>query len=170
METADRIKILQGKEIHEVKNVIRKIDKNRRLHHNGISFAEKESIAEKYEDNDFCVLGTGWYMFYRVENGTVMIECLQSLDDKNTLTHAVEITAVLKELLRAYRDDEFKALLNKNSLRMYNLALKKGYIEPISFASERYDLYGACSFKTSEKYKEQTADVENKIIKFTPQN
>ena len=47
---------------------------------------------------------------------------------------------------------------------------KRKYIEPISFASERYDLYGACSFKTSEKYKEQTADVENKIIKFTPQN
>ena len=107
-------------------------------------------------------------MFYSINEKTVNIDLLQSLDDNNTLVHAVEMMAVLKELLLAYQNYTFKVLLNENSLRLYQMALKKGYIKTLYFNEHRLRYYTMCTFIISESYKTEFASRENKIIKFGP--
>lgn len=169
METSSKVKIYRGQEIkeQEVQKIIKHIDKNRNLRRNGIAFDDKNE-NEDFDDCDFCVLGTGWYLFYRVENHRVTIESFQSIDNKEKSRHALEMIAVFKELLLAYNDYTFSALLNKNSVRLYKLVKEKGYIKELYYKADKYDSFIDCRFRVSSAFIEKYAQNKKSAFQIKP--
>lgn len=150
MDLSNSITVFQGAEIKNasLKRQIRKIDKKRRLIRNEIAFVEdKRSMNNDYQENDYCALGTDWYIYFTVEENNVIIESFQSASPSNASLHALEMISFFKALFLTYPEYNYRASLNKSSLRLYETALNHKIIEEIGRHSERYSMYLDCTFR-----------------------
>lgn len=127
------LQIFQGEKIanRDLQKRIDEIDLSRVVNLPNYSITEDECVDYDvdYDDNNYCVLGFDWYLFYTVEDNTVFIDFVQSCNyEENLFKRSIEMLKCIKMLLLKYKDYSFNALLNEYSLPLYNILLKREMI------------------------------------------
>jgi len=118
----------------------------------------KKNIVAKfhtfYEENEYCALGSDWFLIYRVEDNNVFIEFIESLNsNEEVFERGIEMLDVFKKLLLTYLDYNFFAYLNSFSRPFYELAISKGLILEIENENNEVKFKVQPRFKLKTDYK-----------------
>ena len=130
------IQVLRGKEIGDTK-VQEKIET---IHNSWLSIEnppfEDESIefGVVYEEDEYCILGSDWFLFYTVEaheevENILFIDFFEATQYcENQFRRSIEMFMAFKMLARKYKDFLIEADANQYSFPFYELFLRKGLI------------------------------------------
>ncbi len=83
------------------------------------------------DENDYCAVGSGWFIVYRVDSYCIYISVLAATDDMNKGVRALEMLSFFKAMLNRYRGRTFHAAMNKQSLKIYKSFLKRDLLHEI---------------------------------------
>lgn len=132
------IQVLRGSEI-ENKNVQEKIEAihNSWIGNDNAPFEDEDiEFNVNYSDNEYCILGSDWFLYLTVEDDlevyerkTLYIDFFEAMKTcENSFRRSVEMYMTFKMLGRKYKDFFFETDVNSYSISFYELFLRKGLI------------------------------------------